>query len=50
MKVYNYKDSETAHIEQIAVVNKSDNDISVMMKFRVNRNPIIGDKFSSRHG
>lgn len=21
-----------------------------MMKYRINRNPIIGDKFSSRHG
>lgn len=26
------------------------NDINMALKYRYNRNPIIGDKFSSRHG
>ncbi|CAD8211554.1 unnamed protein product [Paramecium pentaurelia] len=50
VKVHHSKDSETSRIEQVAVVNKSENDVSVMIKYRINRNPIIGDKFSSRHG
>ena len=47
-----YKDNEPAHVDQIRVFS-SDKDIcefSVNIKYRYNRNPIIGDKFSSRHG
>ena len=47
-----YKDNEPAHVDQIKVFS-SDKDIyefSISIKYRYDRNPIIGDKFSSRHG
>ena len=47
-----YKDNEPAHVDQIKVFS-SDKDMyefSITIKYRYDRNPIIGDKFSSRHG
>ena len=57
------KDTEPAYIEEIRVLNNTNNraaegkgydnttDVQkVTMKLRLNRNPVIGDKFSSRHG
>lgn len=48
-----YKESEPAHIEEIRVFGSNtgfDNEISINIKYRIKRNPVIGDKFSSRHG
>ena len=51
-KLHKLKGEERAMIEQVSIIgDPSDSEIqkaSVRMKF--NRNPIIGDKFSSRHG
>jgi DNA-directed RNA polymerase I subunit RPA2 len=46
-----YKDNENAFVEEIKIYNDSHpEEISIMFKFRIKRNPVIGDKFSSRHG
>ncbi|KAH6689206.1 DNA-directed RNA polymerase I subunit RPA2 [Plectosphaerella plurivora] len=48
-----YKDSEQAFIEEVRLIG---DDVgvepaqNVSIKFRVPRSPVIGDKFSSRHG
>ncbi|KAK3329036.1 hypothetical protein B0H66DRAFT_11117 [Apodospora peruviana] len=48
-----YKDSEDAFIEEVRVIG-SDSGIeplqTVSIKLRIPRSPVIGDKFSSRHG
>lgn len=46
------KGEETAVVEQVTVVgHPKDKDIrQANIKLRFNRNPVIGDKFSSRHG
>ena len=52
MKVHYHKDAEMGRIEQVALVAQ-DNDpqnLKFQYKIRYNRNPVIGDKFSSRHG
>lgn len=48
-KVFLYKDSEGATIEDIKLV-ADENDSKISFRYRLLRNPIIGDKFSSRHG
>ena len=47
-----YKDNEPAHVDQIKVFSsdKDPYEFSISIKYRYDRNPIIGDKFSSRHG
>ena len=47
-----YKDNEPAHVDQIRIFSKEKDsfEIYINIKYRYNRNPIIGDKFSSRHG
>jgi len=52
VKVFRSKDSEPCKLEQVALVSNENNpnDVSVLYKLRFSRNPIIGDKFSSRHG
>jgi DNA-directed RNA polymerase I subunit RPA2 len=59
-----FKDTEPAYIEEIRALNNTNNRAAegsgkgdmtpeiqkVTMKLRLNRNPVIGDKFSSRHG
>jgi DNA-directed RNA polymerase I subunit RPA2 len=52
-KVQNFKKLETAYIESVRALGSDDgnealNKVAIMMSFK--RNPIIGDKFSSRHG
>ncbi|XP_071812043.1 DNA-directed RNA polymerase I subunit RPA2-like isoform X2 [Apostichopus japonicus] len=48
-----YKGSETGIVESVKVVgNDMGNEISqrAYIQLRIQRNPVIGDKFSSRHG
>ncbi|KAG9247921.1 hypothetical protein BJ878DRAFT_116965 [Calycina marina] len=48
-----YKDGETAFIEEVRLIggeNGSDPLSMISIKLRVPRSPVIGDKFSSRHG
>ncbi len=40
-----------AVVDQVTIVGTKDPDLQrVNIKMRYNRNPVIGDKFSSRHG
>jgi DNA-directed RNA polymerase I subunit RPA2 len=51
--IHKYSDTETAFIEEVRVIgneNGSEPCQSISVKFRVPRSPVIGDKFSSRHG
>ena len=41
-----HKGSEPAYIDEVRMVSEN----KVKIKLRFNRNPIVGDKFSSRHG
>ncbi|KAK3372443.1 RNA polymerase-like protein [Podospora didyma] len=48
-----YKDSEVAFIEEVRVIGSETGNEplqTVSIKLRVPRSPVIGDKFSSRHG
>ncbi|KAI9697098.1 MAG: DNA-directed RNA polymerase I subunit RPA2 [Bogoriella megaspora] len=48
-----YKDSEVGYIEEVRVLGSdtgNDPCQSLLIKFRIPRSPVIGDKFSSRHG
>jgi DNA-directed RNA polymerase I subunit RPA2 len=46
-----YKDSENAFVDEVFVAyGNSNEEICLTFKFRIKRNPVIGDKFSSRHG
>lgn len=52
-KFEKYKDSEQAYIEEVRILgneNGTEPAQSISVKFRVPRSPVIGDKFSSRHG
>ena len=48
-----YKDSEPSWVDTIRIFPSNiydPNEININIKYRIRRNPIIGDKFSSRHG
>lgn len=48
-----YKEEETAFVEEVRLIGAETGNEplqSVSIKFRVPRSPVIGDKFSSRHG
>ncbi|CRK36531.1 hypothetical protein BN1723_020502, partial [Verticillium longisporum] len=48
-----YKESEQAFIEEVRIIgseNGNEPAQTVSIKLRVPRAPVIGDKFSSRHG
>jgi DNA-directed RNA polymerase I subunit RPA2 len=45
-----YKDGENAYVDEVKYYNATQDEISITFKFRIKRNPLIGDKFSSRHG
>ncbi|CZR68875.1 DNA-directed RNA polymerase I polypeptide 2 [Phialocephala subalpina] len=48
-----YKDSEMAFVEEVRLIgneNGSEPAQAISIKFRIPRSPVIGDKFSSRHG
>jgi len=49
--IYN-KDGEKSRVEEVRIVGSETNkdEINICYKLRINRNPVIGDKFSSRHG
>ncbi|EXJ89225.1 DNA-directed RNA polymerase I subunit RPA2 [Capronia epimyces CBS 606.96] len=52
-KYFKYKDSEEAYIDQIRLIGSETGDQpcqAISIKYRIPRRPIIGDKFSSRHG
>ena len=50
-KTGNLKGEEIGMVEQIAIVGTSDPSLQrANILMRLNRNPVIGDKFSSRHG
>ena len=49
-KLFMYKDLESACFDDIKLIGTEEKDYKVSVKYRLLRNPIIGDKFSSRHG
>lgn len=50
-RVVRHKDMEDAVVDQARVIGASGLDVSkIGLTLRYNRNPVIGDKFSSRHG
>jgi DNA-directed RNA polymerase I subunit RPA2 len=51
-KTFTYKDSESAFVDEVRVfsADRSGQELNVHYTYRHPRNPIIGDKFSSRHG
>ncbi|MCJ1273380.1 DNA-directed RNA polymerase I subunit RPA2 [Puttea exsequens] len=51
--IHKYKDSEVAYVEEVRILGSESGDMpcqSLSIKLRVPRSPVIGDKFSSRHG
>lgn len=52
IKVNSYKDNESSRIESVRLMGdeKDQSHVSVGYTIRYPRNPVIGDKFSSRHG
>ena len=52
-KYTSFKDNESARIENIRLMGDekgSASNVSMGYTIRYSRNPVIGDKFSSRHG
>ena len=50
-KTGNLKGKEVGMVEQVAIVGTADPSLQrANILMRLNRNPVIGDKFSSRHG
>ena len=50
---HRYKDDEDAFVEEVRLIGSEDGNKplqSVSLKLRIPRSPVIGDKFSSRHG
>jgi DNA-directed RNA polymerase I subunit RPA2 len=52
--IHKYKDQEQAYVEEVKLIgNESGNNDpcqAVSIRLRIPRSPVIGDKFSSRHG
>ncbi|EMF13019.1 DNA-directed RNA polymerase I subunit beta [Sphaerulina musiva SO2202] len=52
--IHRYKDAEEAYVEEVKIIgNELGNGEpfqAVSIRFRIPRSPVIGDKFSSRHG
>ncbi|KAF2862252.1 beta and beta-prime subunits of DNA dependent RNA-polymerase [Piedraia hortae CBS 480.64] len=53
-RLHQYKDSEEAYIDDIRLVGNDTGTKepcqTIIIRFRIPRQPVIGDKFSSRHG
>jgi DNA-directed RNA polymerase I subunit RPA2 len=52
-KFTNFKDSEAARVETVRLMGDEKglpNSVNIGYTIRYPRNPVIGDKFSSRHG
>ncbi len=52
-KFTSFKDSEPARVEQVRLMGDEKggaNNVNLGYTIRYSRNPVIGDKFSSRHG
>lgn len=50
-KYTSFKDSEPARVETVRVMgDEKGNNVNLGYTIRYSRNPVIGDKFSSRHG
>ncbi|MCJ1309747.1 DNA-directed RNA polymerase I subunit RPA2 [Agyrium rufum] len=52
-KLEKYKDTETAYVEEVRLLGAETGDMpcqTLSIKLRIPRSPVIGDKFSSRHG
>lgn len=52
-ELHKYRDQETAFVEEVRLLGSENGNepcTTVSIKFRVPRSPVIGDKFSSRHG
>lgn len=50
---FRYRDTEEAYIDQIRLIGSETGDQpcqAISIKYRMPRRPVIGDKFSSRHG
>lgn len=47
-----FKDSEGAYLEQATLISRdnTNTNVNLRLKYRYDRTPVIGDKFSSRHG
>lgn len=50
-KTGNLKGEEIGMVDQVAIVGTSDSSLQqANILMRLNRSPVVGDKFSSRHG
>ena len=55
VKIGRHKSAEPAYVEEVRLLGSGRGTntgelLCVNIKLRFNRNPIVGDKFSSRHG
>ena len=51
--LFKYRDTEEAYVDQIRLIGSETGDLpcqAISIKYRIPRRPVIGDKFSSRHG
>lgn len=52
-ELHRYKEEEDAFVEEVRLIGSEDGNTplqAISVKFRIPRAPVIGDKFSSRHG